>query len=114
MYRSRMSLSLLSNAGRGAIVIIGVLGLFTSVQIACTFSDEPPTSKKNNPVTDSGPDKMASSSGTTSGATEVTSGGYYGYGYGYGPNGCYGYGYGYDPTPYEGYGYTSSSGGGCN
>ena len=100
-----MSYSLFCRSGRYALITFGLLGLFTSVQLACTFSDAPPSSpKKTNPVTDSGPiaeHDGGSSSGSSSGASSSSSGGYYGYAYGYGPDGCYGYGYGYEPT-YEG------------
>lgn len=119
MYRSSMSLSLLSRTGRYTLVVFGVFGFCTSMQIACTFSDDPP--KRANPVTDSGPDKTEKDSGasSSSGTIGTTSGDYYGYGsgygYGYAPNGCYGYGYGYttyDPYgPYGPYSGTSSSGG---
>lgn len=110
MYRPRMSF--LSQSGRYLVVVLGLLGLFTSVQLACTFSDDPPAKKQNNPVTDSGPTRPE---GTSSGTVETSSGGYYGYGYygyGYGPDGCYGYGYGYtyDPSPY---GYGTGYGTGC-
>jgi hypothetical protein len=105
MYRSRMSSSLVYRSGRYALIAFGLLGLFTSVQLACTFSDEPPSSpKKTNPVTDSGPiveHDGGSSSGASSSGSSSGYGAYGGYGYGYGPDGCYGYGYGYEPT-YEG------------
>jgi hypothetical protein len=101
-----MTYSPLHRSGRYALIAFGLLGLFTSVQLACTFSDEPPEStKKTSPVTDSGPivAQDGGSNGDASGNS--SSGDYtgygYGYGYGYGPSGCYGYGYGYEPT-YEG------------
>ena len=99
MYLSRMSYSAFYRSARCALLGFGILGFFTSVQVACTFSDDPPSAqKKPNPVTDSGP--LDEHEGGAS-----SSSGYYGqgYGYGYDPSGCYGYGYGYTPT-YDGAG----------
>jgi hypothetical protein len=86
-----MSLSFLGSSGRYAVVLVGVLGLFTSVQIACTFSDDPP--KHATALDDAGKDPTDADDGVGHDAAPTTSssGGYYGYGY-YG-----GYGYGYDP-----------------
>lgn len=102
MNRPRL-LSSLARAPRYAVVVLGGLGLLTSVELACTFSDEPP--KKTSAVTDSGPLPSPGTDASSSSSTTSSSGGtygYYGYGYGYGPDGCYGYGYGYEPT-YSGY-----------
>jgi hypothetical protein len=99
-----MTYPLFYRSGRYALIAFGVLGLFTSVQLACTFSDEPPSSpKKSNPITDSGPITDHDGASGSDASASTSSGGYagYGYGYGYGPNGCYGYGYGYTST-YDG------------
>lgn len=106
----RRMLSWLASTGRYAVIVVGIVGLCTSVQLACSFNTAPPedesaknAKQKKNPVVDSGPIDPGSSSGTSgsssSSGSSGTSGGYYGYGYG--PDGCYGYGYGYD-TAYAG------------
>ena len=93
----RSMLSWIARTGRYGVVLVGLVGLSTSVQLACSFSSAPPedesaknAKQKKNDVTDSGPIDTGSSSGTTSSSSSG------GYGYGYGPDGCYGYGYGYD------------------
>jgi hypothetical protein len=100
-----MSLSFLARSGRCAVLMVGVLGLCTSVQLACSFSDDPPGNK--NPVTDSGPeadkdkDKADAKAGTGTSSSSSSGGGYLdpcAYGYcdpcAYGGYGS-GYGYGY-------------------
>ncbi len=95
MYRSRMSLTFLARSGRCAVLIVGVLGLCTSVQLACSFSDDPPG--KKSPVTDSGPEKEGSEAGNgSSSSSSSSSGGYLDpCAYGYCDPCLYGYGYGY-------------------